>query len=84
MSIENPYGLSVGWRIDPDGKYDRKPSKVTSRQMTDKEIIKYGLIKASPARSVISFIRSGEVKEIREKERLRKRREIKKGAVQDE
>jgi hypothetical protein len=69
MSISNPYGLNPGWKVDPDGRQDRKPSEVTTRQMTDEERVRYGLIEKPPARRVISFIKSEEAKEIRAKER---------------
>ena len=70
MSINNPYGLNPGWKIDPDGRQDRRPSEVTVRKMTKEEIKKYGAVKGQPIGPVISFIKSEEVKQIREREKM--------------
>lgn len=69
MSIENPYGLNPGWKVDPDGRYDRTPGPVIPSRMTEEDIRKYGLIEKPPARSVIPYIKSEEVKQIREREK---------------
>ena len=43
MSINNPYSLSWGWKVDPDNRQDRSCSPVTTRKMTDEEMKKYGI-----------------------------------------
>jgi len=43
MSINNPYSANFGWRVDPDGRYDRKPSPVEVRKATPEERKKYGI-----------------------------------------
>jgi hypothetical protein len=45
MSLDSPYSISPGWKVDPDGRQDRKPGPVTTRQMTEDEIKKYGIVK---------------------------------------
>ena len=69
MSLNNPFGLNPGWKIDPDGRQDRRPSEVTTRQMNEEEQKKYGIVKGQPIGPVIPFMKSEEVKLIRAKEK---------------
>lgn len=43
MSINNPYSLSWGWKVDPDARQDRSCGPVTTREMTEEERLKYGI-----------------------------------------
>jgi hypothetical protein len=45
MSLWNPWAPSFGWKIDPDRRQDRSCGKVTTRQMTEEEMKKYGIVK---------------------------------------
>jgi uncharacterized protein (UPF0147 family) len=42
LSIENLFAVDRGWRIDPDGRYDRRPGPVIPGKMTEEDIKKYG------------------------------------------
>ena len=68
MSLDNPYGINPGWKVDPDGRYDRSPGPVTTRQMTEEEREKYNQVKGQYVGAVISGPTSEKVKQIRDRE----------------
>jgi len=76
MSLDSPYSISPGWKVDPDGRQDRKPGPVTEYKLTPEEIEKrYGHIKGQHVGSVISGPNSEKVKQIRTREREKKEME---------
>jgi len=52
MSIENPFSINTGWKIDPDNRQDRGNGPVITRQMTKEEKIKYGIAVESEEKSM--------------------------------
>lgn len=45
MSINNPYSVGYGWKVDPDGRQDRSSGPCTTRQLTPEEKKKYGIVR---------------------------------------